>query len=300
MKVLIAGSSGLLGTAISSVLAATGCRTFKLKRTQTAESPTDILWDPSAGILNPMDIEGFDVIINLAGENILGRWTSEKKKRLLDSRISSTTLLVNTISKLNFPPELFISASAIGYYGDRGDEWLVESSPAGEGFLPDVCKQWEDAAQNIKDTNVRCVIARIGMVLSSDGGALKNMLLPFKFGLGGKIGSGNQYMSWIAIDDLVGAFFHLIQHKGCQGIFNLTSAEPVTNKEFTQILGTVLHRPTVLPLPAFVVRLLFGELGQALFLSSTRVKPQRLLESGYQFIYPNLKEALENLISKHF
>ncbi len=298
MKVLIAGSSGLLGTTISSALEATGCRTFKLKRTQTTENSTDILWNPTTGMLNPIDIEGFDVIINLAGENILGKWTSEKKKRLLESRISSTKVLVDAISKLNFPPELFINASAIGFYGDRGDEELIESSPAGEGFLSDLCIQWEEAAKNIKNTDVRCVIMRIGTVLSQDGGALKNMLPPFKLGMGGKLGSGNQFMSWIDIDDLVGAVFHLIQHKDCHGIFNLTSPQPVTNKEFTQTLGTVLHRPTFLTLPAFAVRLLFGELGQAVLLSSTRVKPQKLLDRGYSFIYPNLKEALENLISK--
>lgn len=299
MKVLIAGSSGLLGAAISSALTVAGCQTFKLKRTETAEDSNDILWNPYKGILDPMNIEGFDVIINLAGENILGRWTPEKKRLLLDSRLSSTNLLVNTISKLNFPPELFINASAIGYYGDRGDELLTEFSPKGEGFLPEVCSQWEKAAEVVKASNVRCAILRIGLVLSPDGGALKNMLLPFKLGLGGKIGSGSQYMSWIAIDDIVGAIFHIIQNKKCQGVFNLTSFEPVTNEEFTTTLGSVLQRPTFLTVPAFAIRLLLGEMGQALLLSSARVKPQRLLESEYQFLYPHLKDALEHLTNKH-
>lgn len=300
MKVLIAGSSGLLGTAISSALAATGCQIYKLKRNETGENASEIFWDPSKGILDPLSIEGFDVIINLAGDNILGRWTPEKKRLLLDSRISSTNLLVNTISKLNFPPELFINASAIGYYGDRGDELLTESSPAGNGFLPDICKRWEEAAVGVKTAHVRCAILRIGLVLSPDGGALKNMLLPFKLCLGGKIGSGKQYMSWIAIDDIVGAVLHIIQNKNCQGIFNLTSFEPVTNDEFTKTLGGVLQRPTFLTVPAFAVRLLFGELGEALFLSSTRAKPERLLESEYQFLYPHLKDALIHLTSKHY
>lgn len=298
MKVLIAGSSGLLGTAISSALTDAGIKVFKLKREETTENALDILWNPEKGSLDPLNIEGFDVIINLAGENILGRWTEEKKKRLLDSRISSTNLLVNTISKLNFPPELFINASAIGYYGDRGDELLTESSSAGQGFLPEVCKQWEQAAEGVRSSNVRLAILRIGLVLSPKGGALKNMLPAFKLGLGGKIGSGKQYMSWIAIDDIVGAVLHIIQNKNCQGVFNLTSPEPATNAEFTKSLGSVLQRPTFFTVPAFAIRFLLGELGQDLLLSSTRVKPERLLESEYQFLYPHLRDALKHLTSK--
>lgn len=299
MKVLIAGSSGLLGSAIDAALTSAGYQTFKLKRSVTAEKATDILWDPHKGILDPIDIEGMDVIINLAGENILGRWTDEKKRRLLDSRLSSTNLLVSTISQLNFPPELFINASAIGYYGNRGDELLTDRSSEGEGFLPEVCRLWEEAAEKVKESNVRCAILRIGVVLSADGGALKNMLLPFKLGLGGKMGSGKQYMSWIAIDDIVGAVLHIIRNKNCEGVFNLTSVEPVTNAEFTRTLGSVLQRPTFLTVPAFAVRLIFGELGDALLLSSSRVMPEKLLENQYHFLYPHLQDALKHLLNKH-
>lgn len=299
MKVLIAGSSGLLGSALDAALTSAGHQTFKLKRTETAEEASEILWDPSKGILDPITIEGMDVIINLSGENILGRWTPEKKQRLLDSRLAATNLLVTTLSKLNFPPELFINASAIGFYGNRGEELLTEQSSKGEGFLPDVCRQWEEAAENVKTSNVRCAILRIGIVLSAKGGALKNMLLPFKLGLGGKIGSGKQYMSWIALDDVLGAVLHIIRNKECQGVFNLTSFEPVTNKEFTETLGSVLQRPTIMTVPAFAIRLLFGELGDALLLGSTRAKPQKLIESHYQFLYPHLQDALKHLTSKH-
>lgn len=299
MKVLIAGSSGLIGTAVCSALSASGCQIYKLKRTQANENPTEIFWDPEKGILDPLEVEGFKVVINLAGENIMGRWTQEKKRRILESRLSSTNLLVNTISKLNFPPELFINASAIGYYGDRGNELLIESSSPGKEFISDVCIQWEKAAEKIKMFNVRCAILRFGVVFSSEGGALKSMVPIFKWGLGGKIGTGEQFMSWIAIDDIVGAIFHVIQHKECQGVFNLTSTNPVTNKEFTKTLGQILHRPTFVPLPAFAARLLFGELADALFLSSTRVCPQKLIESGYSILYPRLNETLEHLINKH-
>ncbi|MBA3603038.1 MAG: TIGR01777 family protein [Parachlamydiaceae bacterium] len=299
MKVLIAGSSGLLGTALCGALALTGTQVYRLERTKSSNHPNSIFWDPEKDELDPIMIEGFDVIINLAGENIFGRWSSNKKHKILESRVQTTSLLAKTIAELDSPPELFLNASAIGYYGDRGIELLTESSPAGEGFLADVCKQWELAAEPAKEqTKVRCAIIRIGIVLSPQGGSLKTMLVPFKLGLGGQIGSGEQYMSWISIDDVLGAIFYIIQHKNCAGVFNLSAPEPVTNHDFTTTLGKVLNRPTFLPFPTSPARLVFGEMVDALLLSSTRVEPKKLVENGYKFLYQNLERALRHLLSK--
>jgi uncharacterized protein (TIGR01777 family) len=294
MKVLIAGSSGLIGTALCGALALTGSQIYRLERKKSSD-PNSIFWDPKNNVLDSKMIEGFDVIINLAGENIFGRWSASKKHDILESRVQTTSLLAKTIAMLDSPPEIFLNGSAIGYYGDRGNEVLTESSSPGEGFLADVCKQWELAVEPAKNTKVRCAILRTGVVLSSKGGSLKTMLLPFKLGLGGQIGSGEQYMSWISIEDVLGAIFHIIQHKNCEGVFNLSAPEPVTNKEFTVTLGKVLNRPTFLPFPLLPARLIFGEMVDALLLSSTRVKPKRLLESGYKFLYPQLESALRAL-----
>ena len=288
MKVLVAGSSGLIGTAIVAGLTKAGHEVFKLQHGKN--------WDPENKKLDPLSVEGFDLIINMSGENIFGRWTPEKKKKILKSRVDSTTLLADTIVKLKAPPKLFINASAIGYYGNRGDELLMESSPPGNDFLADVCRQWEDAVIPIKNAGIRTVIMRTGIVLSPDGGALKNMLLPFKLGLGGVIGSGSQYMSWIAIDDVVAALLHCVEHEKCEGVFNLVAPEPVTNAKFTATLGKVLHRPTFMSQPVFLMKVLFGEMVEALLLSSTRVEPQKLLKSGYRFLYPELEGALGHLL----
>ncbi len=299
MKVLIAGSSGLLGTALCGALALTGSQVYRLERTKSSDHPNSIFWDPEKGALDSKMIEGFDVIINLAGENIFGRWSADKKHKILESRVQTTSLLAKTIAKLDSPPELFLNSSAIGYYGDRGNEVLTESSPAGESFLADVCTQWEHAMGPAQQTKVRCAIIRTGVVLSPQGGSLKMMLLPFKLGLGGQIGSGEQYMSWISLDDVLGAIFYIIQHKNCAGVFNLSAPQPVTNHNFTTTLGKVLNRPTFLTLPIFPARLVFGEMVDALLLGSTRVEPKRLVENGYKFLYPNLEGALRHLLSKN-
>lgn len=299
MKILIAGSSGLLGTAICAALSSHGYHLFKLKRTQTAKEPFTIFWNPEKGELDAPEIEGFDVIINLAGENIFGRWTAHKKQKILDSRIQTTSLLAKTISKLHSPPELFLNASAIGYYGNRGNEVLTESSSAGEDFLADVCRQWERAAEAAKSTQTRCAVMRTGVVLSPHGGALKTMLLPFKLGLGGRVGEGKQYMSWITIDDVVEAMLFIIQHKDCTGAFNFTAPNPVTNQAFTHALSQKLNRPAILPLPAVAARLIFGEMADALLLASIRAHPQKLLEKGYSFLYPDIQGALSHLLSKN-
>ncbi|MGZ3733109.1 MAG: TIGR01777 family oxidoreductase [Parachlamydiaceae bacterium] len=297
MKILIAGSSGLIGTALCQALAASDIEVYRLKRHMPIYDPKVILWDPSQHTIDVKAIEGFDVIINLAGESVFGRWTSKKKNSILESRISSTSLLANTIASLKYPPEVFINASAIGYYGNRDNEILTESSSQGNDFLANVCKQWEEATQIVQEKGIRTIQLRIGVVLSQNGGALKTMLTPFKLGLGGKLGSGMQYMSWIAINDVIGAILHLIQHKQCQGPFNLTADKPVTNAVFTSTLGKVLHRPTFFSQPKWVIKLMFGEMGDALLLGSTRAKPKKLLENGYQFIYSKLEEALQHLLS---
>ncbi len=302
MKILIAGSSGLIGTALCGALTSADSEVVKLERSKTATDPMSIFWDPENEELAPHKIEGFDVIINLSGENVFGKWTPEKKRKILESRVQTTSLLAKTIAVLHSPPQLFLNASAVGYYGNRGDEVLTEQSSPGKDFLADVCRQWEQASLLTNPTlqkNVRCAIIRTGIVLSPLGGTLKTMLLPFYLGLGGKIGFGNQYMSWIAIEDVIGAIFFIIQHKTCCGAFNLVSPEPVTNQQFTKTLGKVLNRSTILPFPTFAARLFLGEMVDSLLLSSIRAKPQKLMENDYTFLYPELEGALRHLLAKN-
>ncbi|MBA3237841.1 MAG: TIGR01777 family protein [Parachlamydiaceae bacterium] len=288
MKVLVAGSSGLIGTALVAGLTKSGYEVLKLQHGKN--------WDSENKKLDPSIVEGVDLIINLAGENIFGRWSVAKKEKILKSRVNSTALLADTVVKLKVPPKLFINASAIGYYGNRGNEILSESSLQGNDFLSDVCHQWETALIPAKNAGIRTIMMRTGVVLSPNGGALKNMLLPFKLGLGGVIGSGSQYMSWIAIDDVVAALLHCVEHEECEGAINFVAPDPVTNAKFTAMLGDVLHRPTFMPQPVFLMRALFGEMVDALLLSSTRVEPQKLMRTGYQFLYPELKNALKHLL----
>lgn len=295
MKILISGATGLIGSALEAFLKQAGHSVYRLVRHPL--SSDDRRWDPSSGFLDSKDLEDIDAIVNLAGENIGGRWKASKKKALIASRLQSTRLLVETFPKLNRLPKVFLNASAIGYYGDRGEEILSEESRSGSGFLADLCRQWEAAAAPAEKLGVRLVCLRIGIVLSREGGALRKMLTPFKMGLGGVIGTGRQYMSWIAIDDLVRIVDYALSHP-LHGAVNAVSPSPVTNREFTKTLGAVLHRPTVLPLPAFAVNLLLGEMGQELLLSSQRVLPDRLQQSGYVFLYPALQPALTH-ISQH-
>lgn len=286
MKILITGASGLIGQALITYLQEKGHEVKTLSRTHS------ILWNPAKGMLTPHDLEGFDAIVNLSGENIAGRWTEVKKEKIIKSRLDATKTLVNAISTLKHPPKVLVNASAIGYYGNRGDEKLDEKSTIGKGFLAEVCREWEEAASN---ATTRVVYLRTGVVLSKKGGALAKMLTPFKLGLGGNIGDGNQWMSWIAIDDHIRAVEHLIENE-IKGPVNLVSPDAVTNREFTKTLGEVLHRPTMLPLPAFMVRVLFGEMGEETLLSSARVVPTVLEQSGFKFKYPQLKPALEHLL----
>ncbi len=254
-------------------------------------------WDPQIGEINPSDFEGVDVIVNLAGDNIASsRWTVNKKRTILHSRVNGTRLLCEAIEQMKKPPKVLINASAVGYYGDTGHRLVNEDEPSGKGFLPSVCTEWEAAADISKEKGVRIVKLRIGLVLSRKGGVLKKLLTPFKMGAGGIVGSGKQYMSWITLEDLVAVIQHVISNETIEGPLNAVAPNPVNNREFTKTLGKVLHRPTLLPLPAFMARLLLGEMADELLLSGTRVDDGRLLGSGYQFRHPDLKEALQSLL----
>jgi len=241
-------------------------------------------------------LEGVDAVVHLAGRNLAeGRWTDERKSEIRDSRVHGTWLLSNALAEMARPPRVLICASAIGYYGDRGDETLTEESVPGEGFLPDICVEWEQASEPARQAGIRVVNMRIGVVLARDGGALAKMVLPFRFGLGGRHGTGRQYMSWIALDDVVAAIAYLLSAEDTHGAVNVVSPNPVTNSQFTIALGRALGRPTVLHVPAFVLRAAFGQMGEELMLSSTRVEPARLKASPFEFRYAELDEALRSL-----
>lgn len=292
-RILVTGASGLVGRALVGFLQGGGHEVVRLVR--RAPGPGEIFWDPAAGRLDPADLEGFDAVVHLAGEGIgEGRWTPERKARIRESRVSGTRLLAEALARVARKPEVLVSASAIGFYGDRGDEPLDEASPAGSGFLAEVCQAWEAAAQPAAEAGVRVVWLRTGIVLTPRGGALARMLPPFQAGLGGPVGSGRQVMSWIALDDLVGAIHHAVFTSTLRGPVNATAPAPVTSAEFGQALGAVLGRPAVLPLPALAVRTLFGEMGEALLLGGARVLPRSLLASGFEFLCPTLPEALSH------
>lgn len=298
MKILIAGASGLVGQELIPYLTKMGHQVKKLVRDSTLLREGEFLWNPENHQVDLSAFEGCDAVINLAGENISsGRWNESKKKSILSSRINATNTLVNAILQLQKAPKIFINASAIGYYGNRGDEILDEASRPGEDFLAHVCIEWEQAASPLLQKNTRVIYTRFGIILSAKAGALNKMLIPFKLGLGGVMGSGDQYMSWIAIDDVVRIIDHILQTESLEGPLNVVSPNPVTNKTYTKTLGKVLARPTLLPLPAFVARLVFGEMADALLLSSQRVSDKKLKSSGFQFLYPDLEKALVNLIN---
>lgn len=298
MKVIISGASGLVGTELVSFLTERGHSIQRLVRLESTASG-EISWNPESGTIDKKALEGADAIVHLAGESIAeGKWTPEKKKRILDSRIQGTTLLAKALATLKTPPKVLISASAIGYYGDRGEEILREDSRPGVGFLPQICEAWEAAAAPAGEKGIRVVHPRIGIVLSARGGALAKMLPPFKLGVGGKLGSGQQFMSWIAIDDLIGVIDYALTNETVNGAINAVAPNPVTNLEFTRALGNVLKRPTIFPVPAIVIRTIFGEMADALLLSSTRVHPAKLIGASYAFRYPELEGALHRVLEK--
>ncbi|HXW15185.1 MAG TPA: TIGR01777 family oxidoreductase [Terriglobia bacterium] len=296
MRILLTGSSGLIGQALLSFLTTNGHTVVRL--TRSPASGQYILWNPESGILDTEDFEDFEAIVHLAGETIVGRWTPEKKARILESRAKGTRLLCESLAHLRSRPRVLVSASAIGYYGDRGDQVMDEGSSAGSLFLSEVAKAWEAATEPAAQIGIRVVNLRIGFVLSKAGGGLSAMLLPFKLGIGGRVGSGHQYMSWIAIDDVVGAISHVLLSDSSRGPVNAVAPHPVTNLEFTKTLGRILGRPTIFPLPAFAARLVLGEMSNELLLASTRVSPSQLLASGYKFRFPDLPDALRHVLGK--
>lgn len=298
MNILITGSTGFIGSALVSSLTTGGHRVTRLVRSKPRIGEGEVFWNPEVGSIEAPGLEGLDAVVHLAGERITGRWTAEKKARILDSRIKGTRLLSESLARLAQPPEVLVCASAIGYYGDRGDEQLSEGSARGTGFLSDVCREWEAAAEPALKQEIRVVHLRIGVVLSPVGGALATMLSPFQMGVGGKIGSGRQYMSWVSLDDLIGIIHHAFTTETLTGPVNAVAPHPVTNLEFTKTLGRVLGRPTLFSVPAFAARLAFGEMADALLLASARVEPVRLLASGYAFRHPELEGALRHLLGK--
>jgi uncharacterized protein len=299
-RVLVSGVSGPIGTALLPTLESSGAAIARLARAGSGSSTKSIEtipWELDKPI-SPVAVSGFDAVIHLAGESIVGRWTDEKKKKIHDSRVFGTRNLAQALAQAQHKPQVFICSSAIGYYGDRGEEILKEESTPGTGFLPDVCREWEAAAKPASEAGIRTVNLRTGVVLSPKGGALEKMLPPFKLGLGGKVGSGRQWMSWIDVQDMVGAIHHILKTDLLHGPVNMVAPRPVTNAEFTKTLASVLSRPAIFPVPAFVVKALFGEMGETVLLGSQRVEPTQLTTSGYPFRFRDLRASLTSLLKK--
>jgi len=297
MQIAVSGSSGLVGSALLPFLTAGGDRVTRLVRKDAGVG--EIPWDPAGGVRDLSHLEGVDAVVHLAGENIAaGRWTAARKEEIRRSRVEGTRRLSESLARLPRRPKVLVSASAVGFYGDRGDEILKEDSAPGTDFLAQVCREWEAATEPASRAGIRVVQLRFGMILSPAGGALKKMLLPFKLGAGGRIGSGTQYVGWIGIDDVAGVIHHAIVTESLQGPVNAVAPTPVTNAEYTRTLARVLSRPAVAPMPAFAARLAFGELADALLLASQRVIPTRLQASGYKFRYPELEGALRHLLGR--
>ncbi|MGQ4807545.1 Epimerase family protein [Candidatus Entotheonellaceae bacterium PAL068K] len=299
MHVVVTGSTGLIGSALVSSLTAGEHHVTRLVRTPPRHGEAEVQWDPETGSVAVPGLEGVDAVIHLAGENIAkGRWTAAKKARIRNSRVHGTRVLCEALTQLAEPPKVLVSASAIGYYGERGAEVLSETSRPGQDFLAWVCRDWEAATEPAAQCGIRVVRLRIGVVLSPAGGALGQMLGLFTLGIGGVIGTGKQYFSWVAIDDVVSAIHHALITETLHGPVNAVAPYPITNREFTKTLGRVLRRPTLLTMPTFAARLFLGEMADALLLASTRVEPSQLHESGFHFRYPELEGALRQMLSK--
>jgi uncharacterized protein len=296
--IVVTGATGLVGAPLVAALESAGATIIRGVRRPVRDATREMRWDAERGEIDAAKLEGAMAVVHLAGENIAGRrWTDQFKRELRDSRVKGTRLIAEAIARSSNRPQAFICASAIGYYGNRGNEVMTEASTPGNDFLADLCRDWEAVSQQARDAGVRVANARIGVVLSTKGGALKKMLTPFKLGLGGKIGDGRQYMSWVALDDVVAALKFLVATPTISGPVNLTAPNPATNAEFTKTLGRVLSRPTIFPMPAFAARLAFGEMADALLLSSTRVAPAVLEAAGFRFQYPLLEPALRHLLA---
>ncbi|MGB0715896.1 MAG: TIGR01777 family oxidoreductase [Phycisphaerae bacterium] len=299
LSVFVTGSSGLVGKRLCVALQDDGHQVKRVVRSTKQDGPRAVVWNPSADEIDPTIFNGADAVVHLAGESIADkRWSTAQKKVILDSRAKSTRNLAEALAALDNPPKTLVCASAIGFYGSRGDEQLTEESETGDGFLAEVCRAWEDACQPARDAGIRVVNIRIGMVVARDGGALAKMLTPFKMGAGGILGSGKQYMSWIEVDDLVRLIEYTITEESLDGPVNAVAPKPITNFEFTKALGRVLGRPTIFPMPAFAARLAFGEMADELLLSSARVFPKRATDAGFVFARPEIESALRYVLKK--
>ena len=294
-RVLVSGVSGPIGAALLPYLQSRGAQIVRLVR-GSAKGPDQISWDPLQPIAAEV-VSGFDTVIHLAGESVLARWTEARKKSMRDSRVLATQNLAAALVQARVRPRVFICASAIGFYGNRGDQILTEDSAGGRGYAADLARDWEGATKIAADAGIRTVNLRIGLVLSGRGGALEKMLTPFKLGLGGKLGSGEQWMSWIHIEDIVGAIHHALHNLSMSGPINMVAPNPVRNQEFTRVLASVLRRPAIFPVPAFAARLAFGQMADELLLGGERVQPSKLLASGYTFRFAELRGALEDLLA---
>jgi len=297
MKILIAGSSGMIGSALRRFFSAAGHEVVRLVRRPVEPGESAHTWDPANGELVADAIEGFDAFVNVAGENIgEGLWTAEKKARIRSSRLDTTRLLAETAASLDSPPGVLINASAVGYYGNRGDEVLTEESAPGEGFLAELTQQWEAATSPAVDAGIRVVNTRFGVVVDPKDAGMRKMLPVFRLGLGGVLGDGNQWFSWVTLTDLVGAVYHAVQEASLSGPVNVVAPEAVTNRGYTKALAAALHRPALFTVPAFALRMTFGEMARETLLSSVRAKPAKLVESGYEFQLPRMSEALRHVL----
>lgn len=297
MKILIAGSSGLVGSALASALSAAGHSVFPLVRPPQVAGAGQVQWNPETGDMDLGAAAGAEAVVNVAGATIARRWSEERKQLLRTSRIDSTRALVEAIAKLEPRPRVLVSASAVGYYGDRGDERVDEESGPGDGFLARLTVDWEAEALRAETFGIRTVLLRFGVILSAKGGALEQMLGPFKLGVGGRLGTGRQWMAWIALDDVVGMTRAAIENEEWRGAYNAVAPEQVTNEVFTKALGRVLRRPTVFPVPAVALRVLFGEMADEMLLASQRVEPKRVAQTNYSYSHPGLEPALRHVIT---
>ncbi len=295
--IAVSGGGGLVGRAVVEALGAAGHTVRTLVR-RAARAPHEIAWDPAAGTADAAGLEGLDAIIHLAGEPIAQRWTPAAKAAIRDSRVAGTATLARALAGLVRPPATWLCASAVGFYGDTGDAWVDESSPPGAGFLAEVCQAWEAAARPAVDAGMRVVHLRLGVVLGAGGGALARLLPPFRAGLGGPVGGGRQYLAWVAKDDVVGATLHALATPALVGPVNVTAPTPVTSRDFARTLGRVLHRPAIVPAPAFALRLMFGEMADEALLVGQRVRPARLLASGFRFALEDLEPALRHAVGR--
>ena len=301
MKILITGATGLVGSALLAAFARDGHMVCRLVRPGTrteggSPGAFDVTWNAESGELGGAAV-GAEAVVNLAGASITERWNESRKKLIRASRVDNTQALVTALGKMNAKPEVLVNASAIGFYGSRGDELLTESSAPGNDFLAGTCKSWEQAASGAEQFRTRVVLARFGIILAKHGGALPKMMAPFKFGVGGRLGSGKQWMSWIALDDVIAILRLAITTRDWRGPINVVAPEPVTNAEFTKELANTLHRPAIFPAPAFALRLAMGEMADALLLGSQRVLPERLRSAGFQFKHPSLRRALHDILT---